>query len=101
MGYPFAPTGTWGVKTEATRGFPREGFFINDEIHEMGGPFTDGDRRVLDRIAVEIRGIPGHVQAHRNASFGRIAEPFENPAIVRFYLGGIQYTLGALDGMNQ
>lgn len=69
----------------------------------MGGPFTDSDRRVrlADRIAVEIRGIPGRVQAHRCASFGRIAEPLENPAIVRFYLGGIQYAPGDLDRMNQ
>ena len=110
-----------------TRAFGGKGFVIHDEIYEMGGPFTRSDRRVLltldladPGVAEVVRGIPGKEQVHRAdrdfaaawvkrygegkvfyASFGHIAEPFENPAIVRFYLDGAQYALGDLAGVNQ
>jgi type 1 glutamine amidotransferase len=110
-----------------TQVFEGKGFVIHDEIYEMGEPFTRSDRRVLlaldlanPNVAEVVRGIPGREHVHRAdsdfavawvkrygegkvfyASFGHIVDPFENPAIVRFYLGGIQYALGDLDGMNQ
>jgi uncharacterized protein len=110
-----------------TRVFEGKGFVIHDEIYEMGEPFTRSDRRVLlmldladPGVAAVVRGIPGKEPVHRAdrdfavawvkrygegkvfyASFGHIAEPFENPAIVRFYLGGIQYALGDLDAMDR
>lgn len=69
----------------------------------MGKPFICSDRRILlapdlrDRSVAEV--APG-VQLFC-AILGYIAEPFGNPAIVRFYLGGMQYALGDLEGMHQ
>jgi hypothetical protein len=87
----------------------------------MGDPVTHNDRRVLLTLDPADPGVgrwcaasPGmELPAHRDfaaawvkrcgegkvfyASFGHIVEPFENPAIIRFY----PYALGDLDGMNQ
>jgi type 1 glutamine amidotransferase len=105
-----------------TRAFAGKGFVVHDEIYEMGEPFTRADRRVLlslditaPAIAEVIKGIPGKEKTHRPdldfavawvkhygagrvfyADFGHVAGPFENPAIVQFYLVGIQYVLGDL-----
>jgi type 1 glutamine amidotransferase len=110
-----------------TRVFEGKGFVIHDEIYEMGEPFTRSDRRVLltldladPGVTAVVRGIPGKEPVHRAdrdfavawvkrygegkvfyASFGHIADPFENPAIVRFYLGGIQYALGDVDAIDK
>ncbi len=96
-----------------TRAFGGKGFVIHDKIYEMGEPFTRSDRRVLltleladPGVAEVVRGIPGKEQVYRAdrdfavawvkrygegkvfyASFGHIAEPFENPAIRAFLPG--------------
>ncbi len=110
-----------------TRVFENHGFVVHDEIYEMGEPFTRADRRVLlaldpadPGVAEVVRGIPGKEPIHRvdkdfavawvkrygagrvfYASFGHVAGPFGNPAIVRFYLDGIQYALGDLDAPDK
>ncbi len=93
----------------------------------MGPPYPRCDRHILltldladPGVAEVVRGIPAKEQVHRAdrdfavasvkrygegkvfyASSGHIVEPFENPAIARFYLDGAQYALGDLDGTNQ
>ena len=100
---------------------------IHDEIYEKGPPNLSCDRHILltldladPGVAEVVRDIPAEEQVHRaNRDFavasvkryregkvfyvssGHIVEPFENPAIVRFYLDSAQYALGDLDGANQ
>jgi type 1 glutamine amidotransferase len=66
--------------------------------------------------AAVTRGIPGKEPTHRPdkdfavswvkrygagkvfyAVFGHITGPFQNPAVLQFYLDGIQYAVGDLD----
>jgi type 1 glutamine amidotransferase len=105
-----------------TRAFAGKGFVIHDEIYEMDEPYTRADRRVLlsldpadPGVAEVVKGIPGKEHIHRSdqdyavswikhygagrvfyADFGHVAAPFQNPAIVQFYLDGIQWVLGDL-----
>jgi type 1 glutamine amidotransferase len=106
-----------------TRAFGGKGFVMHDEIYEMGEPYTRANRRVLLSLdlsdpatAAVMRPIPGKESTHREdkdfavawvkhygagrvfyADFGHVAGPFQNPAVLQFYLDGIQYVLGDLE----
>lgn len=117
--HPWGPSGTWAVKLEEPehpllRAFAEKNFKIRDEFYEMWDPYTPTDRRVLLRVdlsdpataAVKTRrpdkDFPlAWVKRYGEGrifycDFGHIAEPFENSAVLQFYLDGIQYALGDL-----
>ncbi len=121
-GHPWGPEGTWAVKLEEPshpllRAWEGKNFKLRDEFYEMGEPFTRADRRVLLSLDLtdEKTAHPGAEPLHRAdrdfavswikragrgrvfyCDFGHLAEPFENPAVLRYYLDGIQYVLGDL-----
>lgn len=106
-----------------TRAFHREGFKVTDEVYEMGEPYTRSNRRVLMSLDLSDPATaaitlprPGKESIHRADKdfavswvkrygagkvfygvFGHVIGPFQNPAILQFYLDGIQYALGDLD----
>lgn len=105
------------------RAFHREGFKVTDEIYEMGEPYTRSNRRVLMSLDLSDPATaaitlprPGKESIHRADKdfavswvkrygagkvfygvFGHVVGPFQNPAMLQFYLDGIQYALGDLD----
>jgi type 1 glutamine amidotransferase len=121
-GHPWGPAGTWAVKLDEpehplARAWAGKNFKIQDEIYEMGDPFTRADRRVLLSLDLTDAATanPGAEPLHRAdrdfavawiksfgqgrvfyCSFGHRFEPFENPAVQQFYLDGLQYVLGDL-----
>jgi type 1 glutamine amidotransferase len=118
--HPWHPTGTWAVKVEEPqhpllRAFWRENFKIHDELYEMGDPYSRSDRRVLLTVDMSDPATAAVDGLHRTdkdfalawikhygkgrvfyCDFGHAVGPFENPAILQFYLDGIQYVLGDL-----
>ncbi len=117
--HPWHPDGTWAVKLEEPNqpllhAFGGKNFKIRDEFYEMWDPYTPADRRVLLRVDLSDPET-GAIKTRRQdkdfalawvkhygegrvfyCDFGHIAEPFENSAILQFYLDGIQYALGDL-----
>ena len=88
---------------------------MQDEFYELGEPYSRGDRRVLMKLDTRDAATAGVTPLHREdrdfavswvkrygegrvfyGMFGHRAEPFMNPAVLRFYLDGIQYALGDL-----
>jgi type 1 glutamine amidotransferase len=117
--HPWVPSGTWAVKLEEPehpllRAFGAKNFKIRDEFYEMWDPYTPDDRRVLLRVDLSDP-VTAAIKTRRQdkdfalawvkhygegnvfyCDFGHIAGPFENAAVLQFYLDGIQYTLGDL-----
>ena len=96
------------------RAFGGKNFRIRDEFYEMWDPYTSADRRVLLRVDLSDPATAA-VKTRRQdkdfalawvkrygqgrvfyCDFGHVAESFENLAVLRFYLDGIQYVLGDL-----
>jgi WD40 repeat protein/type 1 glutamine amidotransferase len=120
-GHPWTPSGTWAVKLEEPnhpllRAFNGNNFKIHDELYEMSDPYTRADRRVLLTADTSDPATAGVKPLHRTDNdfalswikthgkgrvfycvFGHTADPFENPAVLQYYLDGIQYALGDLD----
>jgi WD40 repeat protein/type 1 glutamine amidotransferase len=118
--HPWHPSGTWAVKLEEPdhpllRAWGGREFKMHDEFYEMGDPFTRSDRRVLMSVDLSdptTAGVSGLRRKDRDFAlswvkrygqgrvfycvFGHIVEPFQNPAVLQYYLDGIQYTLGDL-----
>lgn len=118
--HPWHPTGTWAVKLEEPghlllRAFGGKNFKMHDELYEMGEPYSRSDRRVLLTVDMSDPATAGVSGLHRTdgdfalawikqygkgrvfyCDFGHIGEPFQNPAVLQFYLDGIQYVLGDL-----
>ena len=122
--HPWGPNGTWAVKLEEPehpllRAFGGKHFTIRDEFYVMGEPYSRKDRRVLMSVdlsdpasgAVNLVANPARakdkdfalawIKSYGKgrvfyADFGHIAEPFERPEILQFYLDGIQWVLGDL-----
>lgn len=119
--HPWHPTGTWAVKLEEPdhpllRAWGGKNFKMHDEFYEMSDPYTRADRRVLltvdmsDPTTAAVTGLrrkdgdfalswikrfgQGRVFY---CDFGHLGEPFQNPAVLQYYLDGIQYALGDLD----
>jgi type 1 glutamine amidotransferase len=119
--HPWGPSGTWAVKLEnpghpLLRAFNGKNFKIQDEFYEMGDPFTRDNRRVL--LSVDLSdpvtaGVNGLRRKDRDFAlswikragegrvfycvFGHIGGPFQNAAVLQYYLDGIQYALGDLE----
>ena len=117
--HPWHPDGTWAVKLEEPnhpllRAFGGKNFKIRDEFYEMWDPYTPADRRVLLRVDLSDPETAADKTRRQDkdfalawvkhygegrvfyCDFGHIAGPFENAAVLQFYLDGIQYTLGDL-----
>lgn len=117
--HPWGPAGTWAVKLEESehpllRAFGGKNFKIRDELYEMWDPYTPTDRRVLLRVDLSDAATAA-IKTRRQdkdfalawvkrygegrvfyCDFGHIGEPFQNVAVLQFYLDGIQYALGDL-----
>ena len=120
-GHPWNPTAAWPVTLEEPehpllRAFGGKDFKLQDEFYELGEPYRRADRRVLMKLDTRDPVITAVTPIHRQdkdfavswvkrfgqgrvfyGMFGHRAEPFMNPAVLRFYLDGIQYALGDLD----
>jgi type 1 glutamine amidotransferase len=119
-GHPWGPGSSWAVKLEEPEhpllaAFAGQDFKLQDEFYELGEPYSRGDRRVLMKLDTRDAATAGVTPLHREdkdfavawvkrfgkgrvfyGMFGHRAEPFMNPAVLRFYLDGIQYALGDL-----
>lgn len=123
-GHPWHPTGTWAVKLDEpnhplNRAWAGKNFKMHDELYVMSEPYLRGDRRVL--LAMDMSdpstANPGNEKPERERTdgdfaiawikrfgagrvfyggFGHLSDPFANPAVLQFYLDGIQYVLGDL-----
>ena len=124
-GHPWVPTGRWSVKLEEPdhpllRAFAGKGFAMNDEFYELDTPYTRSDRRVLMSLDLSDAATAGVQPVHRQdrdfavswvkrygqgrvfyGMFGHTGAPFEDAAVVRFYLDGIQYALGDLEAVDR
>jgi type 1 glutamine amidotransferase len=120
-GHPWHPTGTWTVKLDQPdhpllRAWGGKGFKMHDEFYELGEPYQRGDRRVLMSLDLSDPTTASVTPLHRKdrdfavswikrhgqgrvfyGMFGHLADPFWNPAVLQFYLDGIQYVLGDLE----
>jgi type 1 glutamine amidotransferase len=120
-GHPWHPSGTWAVKLDEPghpllRAWGGKGFKLRDEFYELAEPYSRADRRVLMSLDLSDAATAGVSPLHRTdrdfavswikrqgqgrvfyAMFGHIADPFFDPAVLRYYLDGIQYALGDLD----
>jgi uncharacterized protein len=120
-GHPWPPTGSWAIKIEEpahplNRAWSGRGFSMHDEVYELGDPYRRSDRRVLLSLDLSDAATAGVTPLHRVdrdfavswikrfgrgrvffAMFGHLGEPFQIPAVLQFYLDGIQYALGDLD----
>jgi type 1 glutamine amidotransferase len=120
-GHPWGAGGTWAFKIDEpkhplTKVFGGKGFKLKDEIYQFKDPYTRADRRVLLSLDLtdEATGKV-NIKAPRAdndyavawikkegkgrvfyCSLGHAANVFMEPAILRFYLDGIQYALGDL-----
>jgi type 1 glutamine amidotransferase len=121
-GHPWHPTGTWAVSLEEPdhpllRAWGGKPIAMHDEMYELGPPYSRSDRRVLLTLDVAHDAATGGVTPlHREdgdfavswikaqgrgrvfyCMFGHLAEPFQDPRVLQYYLDGIQYALGDLD----
>lgn len=119
--HPWHPDGTWAVKVEEPghpllRAWDGKNFRMHDEFYEMGPPYSRSDRRVLLTVDLSDPATAGVTGLHRKdrdfalswikhygrgrvfyCDFGHLGEVFQNPAVLRYYLDGIQYALGDLE----
>jgi type 1 glutamine amidotransferase len=89
---------------------------MHDEFYELAEPYQRADRRVLMSLDLGDPATATATPLHRKdkdfavswikrygrgrvfyAMFGHIADPFWNPAVLQYYLDGIQYALGDLE----
>jgi type 1 glutamine amidotransferase len=120
-GHPWTSKGTWAVKLDepshpANAPFDGRGFWINDEIYQIGGPYSRDSHRVLLSLDMsrpanlEVKGIKRTdgdfpISWFKHAGTGRVfycslghnEHIYWNPAVLRHYLAGIQYALGDRD----
>ena len=120
-GHPWHPSGTWSVKLDEPdhvlmRAWGKKNFKMHDEFYELGEPYTRQDRLVLMSLDASDPAITAVTPLHRTdkdfavswikrygsgrvfyCMFGHLGEPFQSPAVLQFYLDGIQYALGDLE----
>jgi type 1 glutamine amidotransferase len=121
-GHPWTANGTWAFKLDEPqhsllRAFAGKGFKLRDEIYQFKDPYTRDDRRVLmsldlaDQATGDVASKKGGRKDNDYAvawiktagqgrvfycSLGHAANVFQDPAVLQFYLDGIQYALGDL-----
>jgi type 1 glutamine amidotransferase len=119
-GHPWHPTGTWAVKLEGPdhpllRAFAGKSFKMHDEFYELGPPYQRADRHVLLSLDLSDQATASVSPLHRKdgdfavswiksfgkgrvfyCMFGHLGDPFQQTAVLQYYLDGIQYALGDL-----
>ena len=119
-GHPWHAGGTWAFKLEEPshpllRAFGGKNFKLKDEIYQFKDPYTRADRRVLitlDLSDPHTNNVKGKRRADNDYAaawikyegkgrvfycvFGHNMSVFWQPAIVQFYLDGIQWAIGDL-----
>ncbi len=119
-GHPWGPSGNWAIKLEEPehpllRAWDGQNFKMHDEVYELAEPYSRTDRRVLMSLDLSDPATAGVSPLHRAdkdfaiswikrydqgrvffCMFGHIGEPFQKPAVLKYYLDGIQYALGDL-----
>jgi type 1 glutamine amidotransferase len=120
-GHPWNPSGSWSVKLDEPdhvlmRAWGKKNFKMHDEFYELGEPYTRQDRRVLMSLDTSDPAVTAVTPLHRKdrdfavswikrfgegrvfyCMFGHLGDPFQIPAVLQFYLDGIQYALGDLE----
>ena len=117
-GHPWGGGGTWAFKVDEpthtlAKAFGGKGFKLKDEIYEMKEPYSRANCRVLVSLDLTDAATGGKgTRADKDfavawirkegegrvfyCSLGHDTNVFQEPAILRFYLDGIQYALGDL-----
>jgi type 1 glutamine amidotransferase/HEAT repeat protein len=118
-GHPWGGDGTWPIRIEdplhpLTAVFEGKGFEIRDEIYQIRDPYSRENLRVLltldpKKIDLNAAGINrkdkdfgvSWVRSYGQGrvfycSLGHNPDVFWNPAILQFYLDGVQFALGDL-----
>ncbi len=119
-GHPWVPSGNWVVKLEEPdhpllKAWGGKNFKMHDEVYELAAPYSRADRRVLMSLDLTDPATAGVTPLHREdkdfavswikrfgqgrvffCMFGHLGQPFQNPAVLQYYLDGIQYALGDL-----
>jgi type 1 glutamine amidotransferase len=121
-GHPWGGGGTWAFKIDEpdhtlTRAFGGKGFKLRDEIYQFKDPYTRNDRRVLlsldlsDKDTGDVAESKGGREDKDYAvawiktvgkgrvfycSLGHAQNVFQDAAVNRFYLDGIQFAIGDL-----
>ena len=120
-GHPWGGSGTWAFKLDEPnhllcRAFAGKGFKLKDEIYQFKAPYTRSDRRVLLTLDLSDPATGGVTRGVKRTdkdfavawvknvgkgrvfycSLGHAANVFMEPAILQFYLDGIQFAIGDL-----
>lgn len=120
-GHPWGGGGTWAFKLDEpdhplNRAFGGRGFKLKDEIYQFKEPYTRADRRVLLSLDLTDPATGGVEKGIKRAdkdfavawakqngkgrvfycSLGHAANVFQDPAVLQFYLDGIQWAIGDL-----
>lgn len=121
-GHPWGGNGTWAFKIEEpthtlNRAWGGKGFKLQDEIYQFKAPYTRADRRVLVGLDLSDPATGGIKEGVKRTdqdfavawikkqgqgrvfycSLGHAANVFQDAAVLRFYLDGIQFALGDLE----
>lgn len=122
-GHPWGSGGTWAVKLNepdhpANASFGGHGFWINDEIYQIKGPYSHDTHRELlsldmskpENLAVKgikrtdgdfpiswLKTAAGGKARVFYCSLGHNEHIYWNPHVLRHYLAGIQWILGDLE----
>jgi len=115
--HPWGGGGTWAVKVEEpdhalTKAFDGKGFKLKDEIYQFKEPYSRANCRVLLSLDLSDPATGGQKGGRQDkdyavswlrtegngrvffCSLGHDGNVFQEPAILRYYLDGIQYALG-------
>jgi uncharacterized protein len=120
-GHPWGGDGTWAFqldepKHKLNRAFQGKGFKLKDEIYQFKTPYTRADRRVLMTLDLSDPTTGGVTKGVKRTDkdfavawikkfgkgrvffcgLGHERNVFQESAILKFYLDGIQYALGDL-----
>jgi type 1 glutamine amidotransferase len=120
-GHPWGAGGTWAFKLDEpahplNRAWGGKGFKLQDEIYQFKAPYTRADRRVLVSLDLSDPATGGVKDGVKRTdqdfavawikaqgqgrvfycSLGHAANVFQEPAVLRFYLDGIQFAAGDL-----
>jgi len=113
-GHPWgeAPVKLDDPKHPLLEAFAGKGFWVRDEMYKMGGPYSRDKLRVL--LSFDMSKLPANAPSREDkdnaiawiqqvgkgrvfyCSLGHNRHIFWDPAILQFYLDGIQYALGDL-----
>jgi type 1 glutamine amidotransferase len=121
-GHPWGGGGTWAFKIDEpdhvlNEAWGGKGFKLQDEIYQLKDPYTRADRRVLvslDLSDPDTGNVKNGVKRTDGdfavawikemgkgrvfyCSLGHAGNVFQDAAVLKFYLNGIQYAMGDLE----